>query len=1178
MNALAADRGTNGAALAKSILQSLGAKSGLCVHLGVQDGELTVELSDGGRLLVHGLGANQGAIERARKTIAAARLEGAVSVELGSIDPLPYADDLVSLIVVDDLPRLFEQGLRSEEVTRVLRPNGVAWLGQRGGNGRAPLTAKALRAMLTKAGFGELEVVENHGVWAKYVKARPESMDEWTHCRYNASGNPVSKESIGVPSSVRWAAGPNWPTGNRKTSVPSVVASEKHLVYLFEDEVRTAEGPKRELTLNARDAYNGLILWKRTGMPRSLLVCAGGRVYTVVEEGGPLVALDSETGEVVHSYQGTKSPREVLHVDGLLVLDLPDGFGCLDAGSGEPKWKHEIKPRGFVAAHGQVFAHFDDTKRGGGSQVACMDLRTGKERWRAPTGSWSKAVPTLLFCQEGILVFATRDANHGVSAKDGSHLWRYTYPRIGHGGSFMKVLSVGGLVWVHNAGTKEKPGYRWEGLDPATGQVKRTVPHPHIIHRCCVDVATARYIVCGSMDIVNHQTGEHQRVEAGRNSCRTAAVRPANGLLYTFPHACRCFSVLRGFLAMASTEAPTFKCTVTTPKSGGTAKPATVTAAEAAAGRLEKGPAYGQKIAAGAQPQEGWATWRCNARRSGSTRATGPRTLNKLWERTIPAPISKSFSAEWALKDGGHLSSPVIAEGMAFVAASDSHRVLALDAATGAPRWSYAAGGRVDCPPTVYRGLCLFGARDGWAYCLRAKDGELVWRFRAAPGNRRIVAHGQLESPWPVVGGVLVFDGLAYVGVGRHAGADGGLYVQALEPETGKLVWATQPQGYSGVVDVLNGAGSTIQMASWQFDAKTGANTSISNARLRGGRLGLLNDAWYRRPIALRGNLQRWTTDKGRGGQMLSFNESVTSAFSASRVSGSDGTLMGSSELFTVPGKSEGVKDGPALKAWSIEMHTEARVSGMALTPERVYVAGRLYHVESIKNAESYDMGDGNFTVAARFRTTRDGTLLSKSPRKGGWGSGAKGIFVRGGKVVYLIDKLGRIASESTVNDDKWHHVVLTDREGEARLYLDGKLEVKKVQFTKPDTKGYVLRVADGSVSGRTKDRWRFGGKFAGQISEVRYFDRCVDDATAKALSSGKDAGAPTPVLSWRPQAGPEKPSELPNVVGIYSLADGRVLSECPVREPFVHDCLAVAGERLYVSTQEGKVICMGER
>jgi len=1180
---LAADRGSSDPGLARTILGSLGERGGLCVRLGVQDGSLAAGLSDGGRYLVHGLGASREAINRARKTIAAAGLEGAVSVEVGSVDPLPYADNLVSLIVVDDLAGLLKKGLKLDEALRVLRPNGVAWLGQRLKAGTTSLRAEALRAMLTKAGLKKFEIVENRGVWAKYVKPRPESMDEWTHGAYDSTGNPVSKEDVDVPSGVRWAAGPCWPTGDRKSSVPSVVVSAKRLIYLFEDELATPDGPKRELTLNARDAYNGLMLWKRRGMPRWFLVSSGDRIFTVVKEGGPLVALNAATGELVHTYEETENPRRILCVSGSLVLSLPEGLCCLDAESGAVKWKHEVRPREFVAGDGRIFVHLNNAKRGGGSQITCVDLGTGEEKWSAATSSWSKSAPNLLFYQEGILVFATQDANHGVSARDGSHLWQYTYPRIGHGGSFTKVLSVGGLVWVHNAGTKEEPGYRWEGLDPVSGEVKKTLPHPQIIHRCCIDVATARYLVCGSMDTVNHRTGEHKRVEAARNSCRNAAVRPANGLIYTFPHACRCFSLLRGFLAVVPTGTPAFKCTIAVPESTsseakGSAKPATVTAEEAAANRLEKGPAYGQKTSGGVPAGDEWATWRGNARRSGSAAAPGPGALNKLWERAVPVPISPLLSREWKLKDSGDLSSPVIAEGKVFAGVSDGHQVLALDAATGNAVWSYTAGGRVDCAPTIYKGLCLFGARDGWVYCLRSKDGKLIWRFRAAPGGRRIVAYGQLESPWPVVGGVLVFDGLVYVGVGRHSGSDGGLYVQCLEPETGRLVWATRPQGYSGVSDVLNGEGQAVQMASWQFDAKTGANTSIAKARLRGGRLGLLNNAWYKRPIALRGGLQRWTADRNKSGQMLSFNESATTGFRASRVSGRTGELSGGSELFAIPEETAGPKQCGPLEGWSIEMHTEARVKGMVLTPERLYVAGRLYHARVIENAESYDMGNGNFTVSIGFKTTQNGTLLSKSPRLGGWGSGAKGIFIAGGKVVYVIDELGRITSERAVNDDKWRHVVLTDRNGETRLYIDGKLDVGKEKFTKPDTKGHVLRVADGSVSGRTEDGWRFGGKFKGEIREVRYFDKSVDDATAMALSAGQETPAAKPVLTWKPAPGPEKVSELPNVVRIYSVADGEILGEYPVKEEFVHDCLAVSGDRLYVSTRAGKLVCLGEK
>ena len=53
--------------------------------------------------------------------------------------------------------------------------------------------------------------------------------------------------------------------------------------------------------------------------------------------------------------------------------------------------------------------------------------------------------------------------------------------------------------------------------------------------------------------------------------------------------------------------------------------------------------------------------------------------------------------------------------------------------------WEYAAGGRIDSPPTIYQGLVLFGCRDGWVYCLRMSDGAVAWRFRAAPRDRLVV-------------------------------------------------------------------------------------------------------------------------------------------------------------------------------------------------------------------------------------------------------------------------------------------------------------------------------------------------------------------------------------------------------------------------------------------------------
>ena len=77
------------------------------------------------------------------------------------------------------------------------------------------------------------------------------------------------------------------------------------------------------------------------------------------------------------------------------------------------------------------------------------------------------------------------------------------------------------------------------------------------------------------------------------------------------------------------------------------------------------------------------------------------------------------------------------AQGTVYVASIDAHTVYALDAASGKELWHYVAGGRIDSPPTVHGELVLFGCRDGRVYCVRASDGALVWRFLAAPVDRR---------------------------------------------------------------------------------------------------------------------------------------------------------------------------------------------------------------------------------------------------------------------------------------------------------------------------------------------------------------------------------------------------------------------------------------------------------
>jgi outer membrane protein assembly factor BamB len=148
---------------------------------------------------------------------------------------------------------------------------------------------------------------------------------------------------------------------------------------------------------------------------------------------------------------------------------------------------------------------------------------------------------------------------------------------------------------------------------------------------------------------------------------------------------------------------------------------------------------------------------------------------------------------------------------MVFVASIDEHRVAALEAGSGKPRWSFTAGGRVAIPPTYYKGLCLFGSADGWVYCLRAADGQLVWRYRAAPSPRRIVVRGQLESPWPVDGGVLIVDGVACFAAGRHGSLDDGMHLYAADPFTGSILWSRQ-FAESPVLHLLVGSGESVSV------------------------------------------------------------------------------------------------------------------------------------------------------------------------------------------------------------------------------------------------------------------------------------------------------------------------------------------------------------------------------
>jgi len=141
---------------------------------------------------------------------------------------------------------------------------------------------------------------------------------------------------------------------------------------------------------------------------------------------------------------------------------------------------------------------------------------------------------------------------------------------------------------------------------------------------------------------------------------------------------------------------------------------------------------------------------------------------------------------------------PVTVGDAVFFGSSADDKVCCLDARTGRTRWSFFAEGPVRLAPTLADGKVLFGSDDGWVYCLRADDGSLLWKHRAAAAERRIPGNERIISTWPVRTGVLVVEGVAHFCAGLFP--EQGVYRAAVDVRTGRKIAVEQidasTQGY----------------------------------------------------------------------------------------------------------------------------------------------------------------------------------------------------------------------------------------------------------------------------------------------------------------------------------------------------------------------------------------------
>lgn len=764
---------------AQEIIAQSKLAGGVVVHVHGADTSLLQSIrQQSPNVLGHLLVAQEADAQEARKKLVAAGQHGKIHVGVWQSGTLPLIDNFVNLLIVERA-----DAVSREEVLRVLAPEGTAFLGSE-----------------------------------KLVKPRPGTIDDWPMQLYDASGNAVSKDKTLKPplQHMQWIGGPRWSRHHDKmSSVSACVSGDGKVFYIFDEGSTYSPYLPCHWTLIARDAFNGVVLWKQpidgwignlyglksgpATLPRRLVV-AGKRVCVTLGIEAPVSVIDVDTGEIVRTIAGTEGTEEIIHEDGLLYLVADtnvkkDEFEngprmnfprsqwiqrekqvlCCDLEQGEVLWSKRfdwVAPSTLSASRGKVYL-FD------GTQVVALSRDDGSLLWKSAELPVWKEMTTFyapkLVVQGGVVTFVGGEGYvphrgtaegqvAGLSTENGKTLWTAKHPSGGYQ-SPSDLLMIDGKVWGANvtSGSKQSPTGTGEILarDPGSGkeEVKfHDIPAYWFHHRCYPAKATEDYLIMSrtGTEFVNVKTGEWTLHHWVRGAC-LYGIMPANGLLYAPQHPCSCYigAKMYGFTALAPANT-TDRALQPIPDG----QRLTVVS--------DPAPAFPKQ-----QPHEQgeWPTYRSDIARSGVV--SGIKAPGKL---------------KWSVELAGALTQPVIADEKVLVADKDNPVLFAFAAGTGELAWRFIPGGRIDSSPTIYKGLVYFGGSDGFVYCLNLSDGSLLWKYQAAPALANHMYLERMEATHPVHGNVLVMNDRLYTVAGRSMFTDGGIRFLILDALTGQKI------------------------------------------------------------------------------------------------------------------------------------------------------------------------------------------------------------------------------------------------------------------------------------------------------------------------------------------------------------------------------------------------------
>ena len=813
-----------------TIIKQTGISRGLVVHLGLADIELAKSFAQQNGFVVRGLTTQGDALKKMHTAIAKTTVGSQLHVQLvKDYARLPFADHLVNLLLVD-LDALAGKGPSIEEIKRAISPApmGAAWL-------------------------------KNKGKWQVISKPRSKTMGDWTHHRKDPNGNMSTTDGGAVPSGFQWLSGPFFALKGRKNSTQALLTAAGRTVYLTQNVNENIEGGSDEFLIIVRDSFNGLPIWqtpwkgslKYSGVT-SFLIVLTDKLLFVVQDGVP-VALDAATGKHVRKYSCNQA-EQIAVVDNMLVVQTSKGLSVFDVNESAAQWQldlnlgQEVYKPGWRAStaklaltKGSVILLNNLDKK-----LHSFALKDGKKLWQVDMAKAS-SYRTFNFADQSVIGIVSIKELEVYSSKDGRLLWEKGSEYIPR---FTNLQQSG--QYLTDEGIWMRVGrYDWDIFSPETGKIIREFRSGVAKSKngCQGAILSGNHLVASRRaSFFNKKTAATESsITFSRGGCATGMI-PANELHYTIPHACGCFSqTVRGRIALR----------------GGHTVPTDDYKTDLVVSPNK------QKVDESYKAP--WPTFMGNSNRTSMSSTDLPLKMRQLWKKQLIKTDDKISTREWALRVGASLTQAVADEKRLYLGIVNTHQVVAVDQTSGDIVWSYTAEGRVTVPPTLYKGLCLFGDHAGVVHCLHVSDGSLRWRMRAARSPELIMAYGQLESSWPVEGGVLIADDKALFLSGRAKGADGGVTAFAVDPLTGKQLWKKTVEGRLGIAGVLSGddkgvsaMGSRLNIDNGEIIVAEKKKDKHFQGTVVPGKVDLLDPSWLYMDLSRRKDISDRTFKKGK--------------------------------------------------------------------------------------------------------------------------------------------------------------------------------------------------------------------------------------------------------------------------------------------------------------------------